>query len=425
MPNTICPSYAFGRRARFTRLDGCGRPVAGAGNQVVTKAFTEVVISPNVLTGDEVTVKNAGGELCISDKALDQIKWFTTKITLCSQDPDLIQMMNPTYFKELDDAGNAIGFRVDTSTTYAAGFALELWMDVTGIDLCADENAEGQWGYLLLPFVQGGIIGDITVSNKENLTVFNGRTLVNPKWGVGPYNIQRNTAGDPIPLLTPVGATQPVVMFPTTLAPPDAVCGASIVPPMQMPTPTGLAVSGTPTGTTAAVTWTPVAGASGYRVTAVKTGTTSPVFTAVVSGLTGTLSGLTPLTGYTVTVVAKGDGVNTLDSAGATTTVTTGTQTQLNPVTALAVSGTPTATAFNVAWTAPSPAPSVVPGYKATAVKTGTTTPVINGSVTGTTAAFSGAPIVTGTLYVVSITALGDGMTTSDSLPTTTNVTTA
>jgi hypothetical protein len=319
----ICPSYAFGRRARFTKLDGCGRPIAGASSAVVTKAFTEVAITPNVLTGDEVSVKNAGGELCIADKALDSIKWFNVKITLCAQDPDLIQILNPTYFKELDANGNPIGFRVDTSTTYAAAFALELWMDVTGVDLCEDVNSQGGSGYLLLPFVQGGVIGDITVTNKEILTVFNGRTLPNPKWGLGPYNVMQDAAGDPSPLLTPVAATQPVVWFATTLAPPTPGCGAIAVPPMQLQTPPNPAVNGTPTTTAGSVKWDAVTGATGYTVTAVRHTTTTPILTGTVTGLTAAFTGLTTATTYDVKIVANGDGVNTLDSDPALVSFTT------------------------------------------------------------------------------------------------------
>lgn len=318
----ICPSYAFGRRARFTKLDGCGRPIAGSASAVVTKAFTEVAITPDVLTGDEVQVKNAGGELCIADKALDTIKWLNVKITLCAQDPDLISILNPTYFKEVDANGNPIGFRVDTSTTYAAAFALELWMDVTGVDLCAP-GSQGGSGYLLLPFVQGGVMGDVTVSNKEVLTVFNGRTLANPKWGLGPYNVMQDASGNPSPLLTPVANTQPLVWFATTLAPPNPACGAIAVPPMTLQTPPNLRVSGTPTTTGFSVQWDAVVGAVSYTATAVRHTTTTPVLTGTITGRTAAFSGLTTGTQYDVSVVAVGDGVNSLNSTAAALSVTT------------------------------------------------------------------------------------------------------
>lgn len=416
---------------RVTKLDGCGRPVAGSRNSVVTTGFTAVNISPDVLTGDEITVKNAGGDLCISDKALDQIKWLTIKITLCTQDPDLISLLNPTWYEEVDEQGNPVGFRVDTTTTYASAFALELWTDVTGVDVCASNTAQGQWGYLLLPFCQGGTLGDLDITNKEALTIFNGRTLANPKWGLGPYNIRQDPSGNPKPLLVPIAATQPLAWFVTTLAPPDPACGAIATPAMQLPAPAAPTQVGSGTQSTITAQWTAVSGAQSYTVSAVRASTTNPVFSTTVpaTALQGTLTGLTPGQTYTVTVTANGDGVNTLTSvASASTSMTTAALSQVATPTGLTATwGTAGSGNWSASWTA---VPNVSsPYYTVTAVRQSTTTPVFNGTLSGLpaspAAAFTGGVTTAGTVYVVTVVAKGDGITYSDSNPATVNVTSA
>lgn len=417
MPTAICPRYAFGRRMRVTKLDGCGRPVAGAKNSVVTTGFTAVDISPNVLTGDEVTVKNAGGDLCISDKALDTIKWLTVKITLCTQDPDLIKLLNPTWYEEVDEAGNPIGFRVDTTTTYASGFALELWQDVTGVDVCANINAQGSYGYLLLPFCQGGTLGDISITNKEALTIFNGRTLPNPKWGLGPYNIRQDPSGTPQPLLAPVAATQPLVWFVTSLAPPNAVCGGIPAPAMQLPAPAAPTQVGSGTLSTVTAQWAAVSGAQSYTVSAVKTSTTNPVFSTTVpaTALQGTVTGLTAGQTYVVTVTANGDGVNTLTSpASAPTTMATAAANPLSTPTGLTIASpsgaTPSATWTAVAnVSAPYYVAQVTTAVGGTLVATGT----LSGLPATPTAAFTGLTV--GVNYILNVVAKGDNLVWGDS----------
>jgi hypothetical protein len=432
-PPQYCPSYAFGRRLRVTRLDGCGNPVVGPKSQVVTRAFTEVAISPNILTGDEITVKNAGGELCISDKALDSIKWLNIKITMCSQDPDLISILNPTYFQETDEAGSAIGFRMDTSQTYDAAFAVELWTDVTGVNLCS-QSAEappgaqvGQWGYMLLPFCQGGSPGDLAVSNKELLTVWNGRTLPNAQWGVGPWPVRYDMTQSPWaprPLRAPVASTQPLVFFLTTLAPPQDQCGAQPVPATVLPAPSGLEFLSA-TGTTLSASWNQVPGALGYTMTVVQHGTTTPVFTTTVppTALQATVSGLTAATNYDVTITADGDGSTRITSV-ASSVVAMSTLPQLATPTVSSTTPAPTQTSFNVSF----PAVANAVGYTATAVKTGTTTPVFHGTITPgspNVASFSGGGIAGGNAYTVSVVALGDNIAYANSNAGTQSMTTA
>jgi len=319
---TQCLKPVRGRRMRVTRLDACGRPVTGAGNQVTTSGFVTVKMSMNVETGDEITVKNASGELCISDKACDQIKWIDVEFDFCEVDPDLYTMMDPTWTTELDADGNAVGFRMASNLSCDTGYAVELWSDLLGTDVCDNPDAQGAWGYFLLPWTVGGAPGDIEVTNDAVSFTLNGRTKTNARWGVGPYDVVMDADGAPAPLAVAIGPDVPLLFRATTVPPPDAVCGAGDVPgggaTVPLPAPTGLAVSGTPTATDFDVTWTAVAGATGYTATAQPAGPT-----AVVTGTDAAFTGATTGTDYTVSVVALGDGTTTSDSPAATTQVTT------------------------------------------------------------------------------------------------------
>ena len=87
--------------------------------------------------------------------------------------------------------------------------------------------------------------------------------------------------------------------------------------PPPLSAPTDLALSGDAGTDSFTVTWTGVSGATGYDVAC------SPSGSASVNGTSATISGLTPSTTYTVSVVALGNGTSSSDSSAATLQVTT------------------------------------------------------------------------------------------------------
>ena len=87
---------------------------------------------------------------------------------------------------EYDANGDAVGFRLRKGVSLAgSGVALELWSNVPSADC---EGGEGSWGYIILPFLQGGTLGDHTLENNAvTFTSGHGHQSVNP--GEGPYNV--------------------------------------------------------------------------------------------------------------------------------------------------------------------------------------------------------------------------------------------
>jgi hypothetical protein len=221
-----CFTPIRGRRMRVTKVNALGRPVYGPASFVTTSGFVSVQFSPEIEEGEETTVKTASGEICVSEKACDELKWISVQMEFCQVDPCLFTLINETWTELRDCVGDVIGWAESHKFSCDSGFALELWTDVTGYTPTTP-GATGAWGYMLLPFIVGGTLGEQTVENGAVSFQITGRTKKGSAWGVGPYDVMCN---DPVtgacgPLLTPVGSEEPRRIFLTTCPPPPAVCG--------------------------------------------------------------------------------------------------------------------------------------------------------------------------------------------------------
>lgn len=251
---TKCISLVRGRVARFTRLDACGRPVYGPESQVVTEGFISVAYTANIDEGEEINVPNAAGKRCVYEPANPSLLGYTVEITFCNVDPDLFALA--TGQRTLTDAfGDVIGFTMDTAVDPSeSAFALEVWAGAPTDGACA-EGATGSYGYVLLPFVSGGVAGDFTIENDAvTFTIANASTKDGNAWGTGPYEVVLGAGGVPQALFEDVTSTEALVMLITGMAPPEPECGAR--PLLEMTgealtdvttTPTDLSVEFDPT----------------------------------------------------------------------------------------------------------------------------------------------------------------------------------
>ncbi|MFG2225384.1 hypothetical protein [Streptomyces sp. NPDC048644] len=231
-----CPSLLRGVVLRATRLDACGRPVYGDCNQVVSDGFITVSMSAETEEGEDISVTKANGQTCIAESGCEQLSHYTTEIEFCEVDPDLVQIMNPSFEIYRDFDGNPIGWDDSVELKCDTGYALEVWSNVYAgqADACSGAGSQGQWGYLLLPWVVGGAPGDLEIGNDAVSFTFNGRTKVGSGWRKGPYNVQAGPGGIPSPMLKPIGPKVPRRFFVTTIRPPEAECGCQ---PVDRPTP--------------------------------------------------------------------------------------------------------------------------------------------------------------------------------------------
>lgn len=233
-----CASLIRGRRMRVTRLDSCGRPVYSQESQVVTSGFIQVEVSPEVEEAEDNTTLNAAGEVCVADPGgCDQLKWYELEMEFCQVDPTLVQIINPSWDLVRNPAGEVVGVRGKNRLSCETGYALELWTDVAGAgaDACTGApGSQGLWGYLLYPWVVGGVPGDLTIENGAISFTFTGKSKSGGGWRRGPYKVTLDAAGMPGPLLTPIGPEDSHHLELVQVRPPAPKCGAQPVP---RPTP--------------------------------------------------------------------------------------------------------------------------------------------------------------------------------------------
>lgn len=245
-------SLVKGRRVRGTRLDECGRVVYGEDSTAVSKGFITVGLTANLVETEEISVTNASGERCIHEPSESSIAGYGVSITFCEVDPAFFSLLTGQEVY-LDDSGAAIGFTVNTKLEITSAFALEVWAGTANADACENPNAQGAYGYLLLPFLKGATVGDITIENGAvNFTITGANTRDGHAWGSGPYNVIMAGAA-PSPLPTPLDPNDALLSIVVDVAPPEPFAGTR---PLLDPsseeytgitaTPTGLSVEFAP-----------------------------------------------------------------------------------------------------------------------------------------------------------------------------------
>jgi hypothetical protein len=244
-----------GRAMRVTKLDACGAPDYGEDNLVVSEGFVSVALTAIQNEGEEITVTNANGKTCVRDPGVPEFQGYNVEITFCDVTPCLFSIVTGQPVV-LNDATipEAIGFRMNTNTDLtAAAFALEVWMGVPGV---ACSGAGVGYGYLLLPFLAGGVVGDFTIENAAvTFTVTGITTRGGNQWGVGENNVVAGvlpTPGTPEKLTNPLDPDDHLVVLYTEIAPPAATAGCvelidpSPSQPMSSEPAAVVAVSGAP-----------------------------------------------------------------------------------------------------------------------------------------------------------------------------------
>lgn len=189
-------SLVRGRRLRVTTLDGCGRIVPSACSALVTDGFVSVGFTANVTEGEAITATNASGRNCVNVPGTPEFLGYGLELTFCEVSPELYAMLTGQAVV-YDFEGNAVGFRASSGVDLSqVAWALELWSDVPGVACSDDPNAQGSYGYLLLPFVSGGVLGDFTLENNAvTFTISNAATKDGSGWGTGPYDVVPTATG--------------------------------------------------------------------------------------------------------------------------------------------------------------------------------------------------------------------------------------
>jgi len=258
-----------GRTMRVTAVDGCCAPVYGADSQVVTEGFVSVALTANINEPEEILVTNAAGKTCVRDPGEAEFQGYSVEITFCEVSPCLFSIVTGQP-NVVDANGDVVGFRMNSDISLAgSGFALEVWMGVPGV-ACSGEA--GAYGYLLLPCLQGGVVGDFTIENAAiTFTVTGASTKDGNGWGTGPYNVVAGTDGTTAsPLPDAIDPNDHLYVAFSTIAPPTPTDGCAA---LAAPAATG-ATAGTPG------TWSPSGATPPATATAANTAGVDPLPTS-------------------------------------------------------------------------------------------------------------------------------------------------
>lgn len=232
MPTT-CWSPIRGRAMRVTKLNACGQWTAGPKMTVVSGGFVSVQLSMQYEDGEQTRKKNANGDICLSDPGKPALAQIDAEISFCGVDPDMYNIItgNPLV---IDRNGDAVGIRVGEKVE--SYWALEVWTDVSGGD-CGEDGAV-PYGYLLLPLLFGGRIGDMTVEETAMDLTLSSSTKRGSLWGAGPYAVELHDAAvpedpaEPGGLLEEIGPKDHMHLGLTLVPPPTEACGATALVPI-------------------------------------------------------------------------------------------------------------------------------------------------------------------------------------------------
>lgn len=216
-------SLIRGRRMRVTALDGCGTPVWDSESTAVTDGFVSVAFSAQTTDAEEISVTKADGSICARDPGTPQFNGYSLEISFCEVLPCVYEML--TGQAVVNDAlGEPVGFKMNSKIDVTAkAFALELWAGVPG---GACTGGAGSYGYVLVPFVSTGVVGDFTVENAAvTFSITQAVTKDGNAWGTGPYDVVDDGLGSPGQLPDALDVNDHLYVAWTDIAPPTVTAG--------------------------------------------------------------------------------------------------------------------------------------------------------------------------------------------------------
>lgn len=206
--------------AQFVLLDVCGNPVTGAASKLTTKGFISVGATAQIEPGNEITLRNACGELEIEEQDDDEFKRYDLDMEFVQIDPEGLTLVANARAL-VDGSGNSMGFAVNRAI-HSHHFSLELWTKVAG-QACAASGLP-EWYYFAIPHIGGGLITDFTFEDGPLTMKITARSKdAGTLWGRGPSCV--------LPASAPSIAADHLMGYITTVQPPAAVCGLQALAP--------------------------------------------------------------------------------------------------------------------------------------------------------------------------------------------------
>lgn len=239
---------------RATLLNAAGQPLVGESSVVTTKGFITLTMTSNTEEGEAINVVNAGGESCVTEAATPTWNGVSVEAEFCDVDFALFEILTGQEVV-LDADGRAIGITESTDIDMTnVKFAMELWLGASS-SAAPSVGSQGRYGYVLLPHLAGGVIGDVTVENAAiTFTISGMGTRNGAAWGAGPHKVEL-VGGVPSVLSTPIKANDHRRIMQVEVAPPTVYEGAT--PLLDSTDPAVTSLTTTNTGLSVAITPVP------------------------------------------------------------------------------------------------------------------------------------------------------------------------
>jgi len=113
---------------RASRLTASGSIATGSNASYVMSAFIRTSFTPEYDEGEEITERNAAGELCVSYKAPDTLRRVTLELAICEPDAELTELLA---------GGTLLGSAAGNSTTLSAATIVGATTVTTAVALTA------------------------------------------------------------------------------------------------------------------------------------------------------------------------------------------------------------------------------------------------------------------------------------------------
>jgi len=166
---------------RVTALDAGGKPQPGAA-MYVTDNLVKIDFNPEMESGQEISQKNAAGNLCVVYRTPDLMKRLNMSVEVCVPDPELeVLLSGGDLFLDGDDV---MGFAYPPLMVDSApnGVSIEAW---TRYVVDGYQPAEQPYIWWAFPKTQLRK-GNRTIDVNAMANVYEGFAGENVQWGTGP-----------------------------------------------------------------------------------------------------------------------------------------------------------------------------------------------------------------------------------------------
>lgn len=172
-----------GQLIRVSRLESDGSIATGPSASYVMRSFISVSFTPEYEDGDEITQKNAAGEVCVSYQLPDTLKRVTLELAICEPDPEFTEILAGGDI--LVTSGQSVGYQAPEIGVDAMPFgaALEAWSLAIQNGKPAANNRYWHW---IFPYVVMRPSGDRVMENGLLANTFEGWGVGNASFGGGP-----------------------------------------------------------------------------------------------------------------------------------------------------------------------------------------------------------------------------------------------